>query len=151
MLAKTSTLFWDCEDPGFALEQVPIGRGATAAWYLHGVCGIFALALHDIFGYAIVVAAEENIDGSPLESGLVHVYCQDGDYYIDVRGVTDNWDAFIDEFADFLGGYDDEYAEMSADDLRGLCGLEMSAEEFEWLYQAAAKLIQEHYDDYNTR
>lgn len=151
MLFKTSTLFWAHEDPSFALEQVSIGRSATADWYLHGVCGIFALALHDIFSYAIEVAAEENIDGSPLESRLVHVYCRDGDYCIDVRGVTDSWDAFIDEFTDFLGGYDDEYVEMSADDLRNLDIWEMSTEEFEWLYKAAVKLIQEHYDDYSTR
>src|SRR5699024_12778044 len=36
------------------------------------------------------------------ENRLVHVYCQKGDRYVDVRGITDNEDAFFDEFADEL-------------------------------------------------
>lgn len=144
------TLFWATEDPCAALEHIDIGRKFDASFFLHGVCGIFALALNEIYGYTIEIAAEENYEGLPWEARLVHVYCVDGDNYIDIRGVTDDQDAFFDEFADFLTGYDDEYFELPVDDLRDFVHKEMSKDEFDLLYQAAMDIIHAHWDEYKT-
>lgn len=48
------TLFWTHEDEPFeALEKVDLGNRLDASIFLHGECGIFALALHETFGYEI--------------------------------------------------------------------------------------------------
>lgn len=55
------TLFWTCEgeEPCEALEKIDLGDGMDASIFLHGVCGIFALALHETFGYGLWVVAFE--------------------------------------------------------------------------------------------
>lgn len=64
--------------------------------YLHGHCDEFAETLSERFGYEI--HSLWNSD----EDSLIHAYCfkfmNDKAYYIDARGITDNWDEFIEEF-----------------------------------------------------
>lgn len=72
--------------------------------FLHGYCDSFATALHKKYGYPI----EAIYNGH-----LTHAYCvveRDGvKYYIDARGITNDWGEFITEFyhvSSFLGeGY----------------------------------------------
>lgn len=72
---------------------------------LHGYCDIFAAVLHEIFGYKI-----EYLYGP--DGGLVHSYAIATDkdkqttYYIDVRGICDDWDTFIEEFDDWIESHD---------------------------------------------
>lgn len=150
MPATHGTLFWAAEDPCAALERIDIGRDFPASIFLHGVCGIFALALNETYGYPIEIAAEEDYEGLPWEARLVHVYCVDDDNYIDIRGVTDDQDAFFSEFDDFLTGWDDEYFELPSVDLRDFVHRDMSKDEFDWLYQAAMDIIHAHRDEYRT-
>ena len=72
--------------------------------FLHGCCFPFAQALHDVYGvpaYGIWEHDEE-------EDTFVHAFCElpNGDV-IDVRGITDNWDAFLDDFDDWIFDRDD--------------------------------------------
>lgn len=98
------TGYWaniDLDEPDFAFLQdialvsepaVPIHLGD----YLHGVCSVAALALHDIFGYQIlslydVNEAKEYGIKSKYAPGfpIIHDFCYDPnhDVFIDVRGV----------------------------------------------------------------
>ena len=65
------------EDYGEALEAIavePFGSVSNAVSFLHGHCGIFALALHFAFGYPIkrIVAYDEEVE----DDYLVHIYCE---------------------------------------------------------------------------
>lgn len=70
--------------------------------FLHGYCDIFACMLHDKYGYPI----EKIIDEDGL---LIHAYCVCKQYnrtlYMDIRGATDNWEEFLEEFDDFMPEY----------------------------------------------
>ena len=149
------TLFWTCEgeEPCEALEKIDLGDGMDASIFLHGVCGIFALALHETFGYGLWVVAFEpenwGDEDDTWANRLVHIYCQKDDCYIDVRGITHDREAFFDEFADFLYG-DDEYIDVPAADLRDWISGLMSSKEYAFFHDAAIKLIQEHYSEYQV-
>ena len=67
--------------------------------YLHGYCIQFSKALHDVLGYPMYGIWEH--DGE--EDTFVHAFCElpNGDV-VDVRGVTERWDAFLDEFDDMI-------------------------------------------------
>lgn len=64
--------------------------------FLHGCCDVFAKYLHERYGYHI-----EAIYGQYGEQ-LIHAYCVDvsGDtpIFLDIRGQTDNYEEFLDEF-----------------------------------------------------
>ena len=144
------TLFWKGTCPSELLSFIPIGREESALCFLHGVCGVFALALHDQFGYALEVAAEDNTDGLSWEERLVHIYCRDDDdNFVDVRGIISNQELFMEDFEDFFNPARGDYFELSGNDLRRFLGDCMSAEELAWLYQAADKLIHDNIDGYN--
>lgn len=157
-LAPVSTsmgsLFWRTADPCHALEEIRIGGGMDAGFFLHGCCGVFALALHEQFGYDIMVAAERPDEGtidSPdaWKSRIVHIYCQKDDAYIDARGVTADKESFFGEFSDFLNE-DDDYFTLSAERLKDfVCG-EMSEEEFKKLYSASCILIKKYREGYRA-
>lgn len=79
--------------------------------YLHGVCSVAALALHNIFGYQILSLYDVNEAkeyGIKSKYGsdfpIIHDFCYDPkhDVYIDVRGVISRFDIFISEFDDFI-------------------------------------------------
>jgi len=63
--------------------------------FLHGSCDLFAIALHQKYGYAgLHLKTDQNEDA--------HYFCsienEGKTLYIDVRGVTDNQHTIIDEF-----------------------------------------------------
>nr|WP_297765795.1 hypothetical protein [uncultured Butyrivibrio sp.] len=65
--------------------------------FLHGCCDVFAIILHQRYGYKL-----EYVECL----GLVHAYCvaehNGKEYYIDVRGICSCYDAFIEEFKEFI-------------------------------------------------
>lgn len=67
--------------------------------FLHGYCDIFAKRIHDQFSLPMYAIYSESGD-------MVHCFCKinaDGrDYYIDVRGITDDYTEFISEFEDWI-------------------------------------------------
>lgn len=76
----------------------------TDAWcFLHGSCNLFALVLHEKFGYDVYEIRDD-------KDRMVHMFCQGTykgqDVYIDVRGVTTDCVECFSEFRAFLqGGY----------------------------------------------
>lgn len=142
---KINTGFWNAKAPEYALSIEPIGRGETALYFLHGVCGVFALALHNIFGYQIEVAAEMNMDGAPWEERIVHIYCRDNqNNFVDVRGVTNDEDLFIESFEDFFVPKYGDYLDIQAEELRSFLSRCMDEDELSWLYNAAVLFIHRH-------
>ncbi len=63
----------------------------TPYQFLDGLCHSFAIGLKYLFGYDIEVIMGEN-------GRIIHAYAVKDGHYIDVRGITDNWDEFLDEF-----------------------------------------------------
>lgn len=114
-----------------------------ATIYLHGVCGVFALALHDRLSHPIEALLDDS-DG-PLWSRLVHLYCpvkvlgQQG--YADVRGITTSWDEFLDEYAELSGAW--ERQPVDPDKLRERLLSEMDKETLDRFYRGAVRLIRE--------
>lgn len=84
-------------DFGF-LENEEIKNHFNAYDFLHGFCDVFAIVLNNLFSYDMECIMNED--------GLVHAYCKKEingrTFFIDVRGVTDNYGEFIEEFGDFL-------------------------------------------------
>lgn len=116
-----------------------------AGLFLHGVCGIFALALNDTFGYPIEVL--QWVDDEPSESiwdGLEHIYCpvtvlgQKG--WADVRGITTDWNAFCKEFGD--PNQLCVYSDVDPDHLRADLCRDIDHESFVALYKEAKGLIE---------
>lgn len=76
------------------------GTTESAYSYLHGNCAFFALALAKKFGYDIHVLWA--ISPVTFTSCFCHAYCSfdyHGDtYYVDIRGITNDYDEMIKEF-----------------------------------------------------
>ena len=74
--------------------------------YLHGLCDAFAQALHEKYGYPLQYVISHESEDDPVE--LIHAYCvveRDGKaFYVDIRGVIDDYDEFIEEFGIELDG-----------------------------------------------
>jgi len=71
-----------------ALEATILSDGRSAEIFLHGYCDVFALALHQAFGYEM-----EQMADSAEPDTLVHAYCishnaAGNKVFIDVRGIT---------------------------------------------------------------
>lgn len=144
------TLFWKEDEPGAILETVQLDRVKFSAdIFLHGVCGIFALALHKKFGYDVVVLAEENIEGLDWYDRLIHVFCRKGSAFIDVRGVTADEEAFLDEFSDFTSRHD-ECFQIQPQELESVVQREMSLKEYHDFLYAAENLIEKYQDGYRV-
>lgn len=72
------------------------GRREPLQIYLHGLCGVFAIALNRKFGYRMLELADE-------ENGeCFHVCCADGNEFVDVRGRTENERTLLEPFEDFF-------------------------------------------------
>ena len=75
---------------------------------LHGFCDIFAEVLAEEFNpnYQVYSLLD------PSDGYLTHCYCVMFDgykkYYADVRGITDDFNEFISEFADFVDTEDEQ-------------------------------------------
>ena len=85
------------------LENEVSYKNITPDWFLHGNCDIFACYLHEKYGYEMEAVYEYNSKYDALQ--LIHAYCtaeiNNKTVYIDVRGITDDWDEFIEEFDDW--------------------------------------------------
>ena len=69
--------------------------------YLHGFCDIFALRLHNEYGYDVVSVSNENGE-------MIHSYCADDrrGEYVDIRGRTSDPREFFAEFKDWIDAND---------------------------------------------
>lgn len=72
----------------------------SASDFLMGSCHLFALALHEKFGYTVYEIIREKDLNDPDKDSLIHAFCKfqcDGvDLYVDVRGITSEYDKFMD-------------------------------------------------------
>ena len=159
---ETATgLYLTSDDPSEELEKIIVKPDTansyypevSADWFLHGVCGIFALALHKRFGYAIryLNGLDEDVDeGEAPEEFLLHIYCvTDDGLFVDVRGITEDEDKLIDPFLDLcdknnVSGYD-----YDADECEKTIKDDMSSEEYDTLYSVANSIIDLHPDWYS--
>lgn len=75
--------------------------------YLHGACVEFACALHDQLGYTVEHVRRP--DGT-----LTHAYCithkKHLRYFVDIRGVTSNWNEFVKPYYNELK---ESYAQLN--------------------------------------
>ena len=82
----------------FLENEVSYSR-ITPDWFLHGNCDIFACYLHEKYGYEMKAVYEYDSEE------LIHAYCtaevNNKTVYIDIRGITDDWNEFITEFDDW--------------------------------------------------
>ena len=153
------TGYWMAEDPFESLSHTPIASPfGDAGVFLHGLCGIFAIALHEIFGYELswvlddLEDDEEDGDFDPWRH-LVHIYCEaesgDEDAYIDVRGITTDEETFFDEFRDFFTEGSFGYG-LPVDTIRDRIIEDMSEEEYAAAYEIAKELIHKNESYYKT-
>lgn len=163
------TGYWaniDLGEPDFTFLQdialvseptVPIHLGD----YLHGVCSVAALALHDIFGYQIlslydVNEAKEYGIKSKYAPGfpIIHDFCYDPkhDVFIDVRGVISQFDVFVSEFDEFIEDSPNARDWItkigSAKKYRAATEEYMGKETFNCYYTAVAAWIKSHKEMY---
>ena len=114
-----------------------------ATIYLHGVCGVFALALHDRIGHPVEALLDDN--NLPMWSRIVHLYCpvkvlgQQG--YADVRGITTSLDEFLEEYAELSNTW--ERRPVDPGELRKQLLMEMDKDTLEQFYRDAVRLIRE--------
>ena len=70
----------------------------TAEVFLHGLCHIFAYALHQKFGYNVIEIKNES---------MCHWFCiskhNGKEVYIDVRGMTTDYEELLQEFQPEIG------------------------------------------------
>lgn len=114
-----------------------------ATIYLHGVCGVFALAMHDRLSHPIEALLDDS-DGH-IWNRLVHLYCpvkvlgQQG--YADVRGITTSWDEFLKEYAGLSSTW--ERKPVDPDELREHLLMELGKETLVQFFRGAEALIRE--------
>lgn len=91
--AREEIGFWFMNDLSFFVDPDLDDEVDSMYRFLHGDCDSFAMMLSDAFGYGIyAIAGPGHIE---------HAWCQDGDLFIDARGITDDADEFWAEFAAF--------------------------------------------------
>lgn len=146
---EVETGFWKDIEPNESLARVALGDDADASWFLHGFCGIFALALHERFGYEIEVAAEEDIDGLPWESRLVHIYCRHEGLFVDARGAVGDKKRFLCEFEDFY--IESDCFPVTKEELEAFLHSQMPDKETAKLKKKAEKLLEDFSAIYDVR
>lgn len=72
----------------------------NAEIFLHGLCHVFAYALHQKFGYQVIEI--KNNSGTMVHWFCTHRY-KGKKIYIDVRGMTSDFNCFINEFMPDIG------------------------------------------------
>ena len=120
--------------------------------FLHGECDIFARYLSDKYGYKMSALYEE-------PGQLIHAYCVNEingvTYYIDVRGIIDDWNEFIKEFYDnglWCGDYSYSYF-LEDKELIDLLNHDENNMSYREAYKASAVIDDEYryYDFYDYR
>ncbi len=137
----------DNEEYGYEfMDLYTAGEGENLYEYLHGYCDMFALALHERYGYRI-----ERII-SPEKHNLIHAYCTapapDGTtLFIDCRGITDNWGEFIGEFKDWLECKKISNYPLLGTEYDGSCPYD---EDERKMLKTARELIEDYKEYYDT-
>ena len=103
--------FFDFEnDDGYDfLKKLKINNEEiNAFFYLHGICHEFALGLCETFNYNIVlwINYDEDINSNVLIHAFNTFKYKGNQYYIDIRGITDNIDDITDGQARKLPFFD---------------------------------------------
>ena len=139
-------------DPDEVMLSTYVDRehDVDAYCFLHGMCTIFAVALHREFGYPIYMLRDA--DDEPVLASLIHIYCIAGDskgmrHYVDARGVTASKDAFLDSFEDFFDFPAEQ--EIQEDEVERLMIEDMGKETYQFFLNCANQLITLHKDYYN--
>jgi len=145
------TGFWNTHgsiDPALANTSIVTKEITTdASAFLYGTCTVFALVLHDRYGYPIECIPDKDMT-DPLKD-LCHVYCivpsDDGcRLYADVRGITGSWEDVVAPFEDIL----DHGIPVEADAIVRECDRYLGKDTVLKFRQAANQLIDEHPDWY---
>ena len=110
-------------------------------------CDIFADCLHKIYNYPIY-----RINNEYNEKILTHAYCKNikanETLYIDVRGITNNFHEFIEEFEDFCS---EEYAKENEYLWMENIKESMDEEEYEDIKEACMEVLENYKDFYNIK
>lgn len=93
--------FIERPDNDLEYESIQVGF-LTMEDYIHGWCEYFAQALHEEFGYPIVKMRDsfEEENGTYGKHGAIHMFCMNGNNFIDVRGTTSNFTKFFEPYED---------------------------------------------------
>lgn len=157
---KTTTGLFSVKSDDLDEELNAISLGEDNEWFsafyfLHGICGFFALALHDYYGYDIwrLDGIDEDVDeGEEPMDFLIHIYCvAPNGQLIDVRGSTTDENAFVEEFLDFCDEDNINGRSMTAEELRNFLKPLLSEKEFDYFYYAAMDMITTHEDWYDCK
>lgn len=88
-------------------------RRYNAYDFLHGCCTAFAQYLNETYGYDIEIIYQryDDEEDSSKTAQVVHAYCITPEgHYVDIRGVCDNWEEFIQDFIDTGLWDNDDYS-----------------------------------------
>ncbi len=121
------------------LEKIQLGNNVTAGWFLHGICGVFALELHKKFGYEIEVVTESP-SATVWQHSIIHIYCKSGKRYIDARGVFLEKNLLLKEFEDFFDT--PGFISIASEELKEFLLCCMSKSELQSFSLQAEKLIE---------
>lgn len=97
---ELETLKKDYPESDFGFLENEYNEGYLSAYdCLHGFCDVFSFKLSEMF-------KDYEVESLKNEDGLVHSYCKktvDGKtFFIDIRGITDDYEEFVSEFGDFV-------------------------------------------------
>lgn len=118
------------------------GRREPVQVYLHGLCGVFAVALNRKFGYGMLELADKE------DGGCVHVCCADGNGFVDVRGRTESEEALLEPFEDFFTA--PVYTPADPERYERYCRDMMGDAAFDAFLDAAGTFIDRHPNYYRT-
>lgn len=123
-------------------DSVEILKNSECVYYsaedfLHGICHIFAYALHQKFGYDILELKSNS--GSTVHWCCISNY-NGKEIYIDVRGVTSDFDEFLFEF------YPEIREDFSKNIIKNLTNYEIELEKNELKF--ANEIIEKYYNYY---
>lgn len=122
------------------LNDINLGNNITAQWFLHGICGVFALAIHEQFGYDIEILLDAYDPNLPNE--IIHIYNTTEEKFMDIRGLFSNKDEFLNEFSDL---YEKPvFQKIPAFELKEKLLQEMTEKELNEFLQKATRFIQTH-------
>lgn len=129
----------------------PYNENDSAMLFLHGYCSIFALALHDTYGYQTgwLLDGECEDTDCPWDYSLLHIFCvkeEAGEtVFIDVRGCQSDEDTFEIGFDGFVPEY---HLRVDPEHIRKVMEEALPKERYEQLYNTARYFIEQGGDIY---
>ena len=120
----------------FYLDKMPYPGGC----FLHGICDVFATALHNMFGYEIREIRSE-------DDTIIHAFCtyakDNRILYIDARGITSSYEDLISPFYRYVTDKSLLYKMLSFNNKKFY-----TKEEYDCFYKNAVQFISEHKEYY---